>query len=127
MKSKKTGMLRNVILNGTHILSLRAREGLFTLKLEGGSLLKDNIPAPALRVMVDEDSAKFNLQGRNVFSQFIIGVDEELRPGDEVLVVNGSDELVTIGRMVLTPWEIPFMKGGVAVKVREGMQVSSKE
>ncbi len=48
--------------------------------------------------------------------------DEDLRPMDEVLVVNGSDELVAIGRALMVQREMLAFRGGVAVKVREGIK-----
>ncbi|HEQ79009.1 MAG TPA: pseudouridine synthase [Euryarchaeota archaeon] len=121
VKSKNTGKLRNVFLDGRHILSLRASSGLFTLKISGAQLLVDHFAGIRMRVKVDSESALYNAQGKNVFPQFIIECDDKLRPGDEVIVVNEKDELAATGRMLLAPYEIPFFKGGVAVRVKEGL------
>ena len=66
-------------------------------------------------------NAEFNSQGRNVFPQFVKEVDPDLRPGDEVIIVNEDDAVVAVGKLMLAPVEIPFFKGGVAVKVRQGV------
>jgi 7-cyano-7-deazaguanine tRNA-ribosyltransferase len=119
-KSKTTGKIRNVLLNGKHVLSMRAHDGLFTLKKEGARLLHARFPKPEMRVTVTEDSAQFNLEGKNVMAKFVLECDEGLRPGDEVLVVNENDELVAVGRTRMNRDEMLAFGIGVAIDVREG-------
>jgi 7-cyano-7-deazaguanine tRNA-ribosyltransferase len=121
VKSKTTGKIRNVILNGRHILSMRAHDGLFTLKIEGAKLLHNIFPKPALRVAVNEDSAQFNREGKNVMAKFVLECDEGVRPGDEVLVVDEKDALVAVGRTRMNMEEMLAWDRGVAVEVREGI------
>jgi 7-cyano-7-deazaguanine tRNA-ribosyltransferase len=47
--------------------------------------------------------------------------DEDIRPYDEVLVVDELDNLAAIGRAMLTKDEMLAFKKGLAVKVREGV------
>jgi 7-cyano-7-deazaguanine tRNA-ribosyltransferase len=119
VKSKRTGKIRNVFLNGEHILSLRAQDGYFTLKAHGAKILHKQLKSPALRVIVNKDSEEFNREGKNVFSKFVINCDPEIRPMDEVMVVNEKDELIAVGRAVMNREEILAFDIGVAVKVRE--------
>jgi 7-cyano-7-deazaguanine tRNA-ribosyltransferase len=100
-KSKKTGRIRNVLHNGKHLLSLRARDGLFTLRAEGAKILHKKFKRPKLRVVVQSDTAEFNREGKNVFAKFVKECDEGLRPRDEVLVVNEEDELVAVARALM--------------------------
>ncbi|RLI35427.1 pseudouridine synthase, partial [Candidatus Bathyarchaeota archaeon] len=44
----------------------------------------------------------------------------EIRPGDEVAVVNGEDRLLAVGKAVLSGVEMASFKSGAAVKVRRG-------
>ena len=122
IKSKKTGKIRNIKRNGVHILSMRAHDGFFTLKIEGAKLLKNEFESPKLRVIVDDDSAEFNRTGKNVFSKFVIDCDDEIRPGDEVLIVDKDDILVAIGKALMNREEMIAFNNGVAVKVREGIK-----
>ncbi len=122
VKSKKTGKIRNVILDDEHILSLRAQDGLFTLKAQGAKVLHKQLKPPALRVIVDKDSEEFNRDGKNVFAKFVIDCDPEIRPMDEVLVVNENDELVAVGRALMNRQEMLAFNIGLAVKVREGIK-----
>jgi 7-cyano-7-deazaguanine tRNA-ribosyltransferase len=120
VKSKTTGKIRNVLLNKKHILSMRAHDGLFTLKLNGAKLLHKRFRKPTMRVVVNEDSVQFNREGKNVMAKFVLDCDDGLRPGDEVLVVDELDELVAVGRANMTREEMLAFKKGVAVDVREG-------
>ncbi|MCU0862056.1 MAG: tRNA guanosine(15) transglycosylase TgtA [Methanomassiliicoccales archaeon] len=121
-KSKNTDRIRNVAVDGEHILSMRAPDGFFTLRPGGARRLMRAFPAPALRVVVDQDSEPFNREGKNVFCQFVKACDPALVPMDEVLVVNEKDELLAIGRALLVAEEMLAIRKGLAVKVREGVR-----
>ena len=121
VKSRTTGRIRNVVCDGEHIASMRAHDGLFTLKAAGARRLRAAFPPPALRVVVESDTAPFNREGTNVFSKFVRDADPELRPGDEVLVVDPADALVAVGRARMNREEMRAFRRGVAVRVREGV------
>lgn len=119
-KSRKTNKIRNVLVDGQHILSMRAGDGYFTLKSAGADLLHKGFPSPRLRVIVDKDTAEFNKEGKNVFAKFVLDADPELIPGDEVLIVDEADNLVAFGRTLMTREELLAFKSGIGVRVREG-------
>ncbi len=118
--SKKTGKIRNVISDGEHVLSMRAGDGLYTLRMEGAKRIVEACPAPFMRVSVMDDSIPFVSEGRNVFAQFVLDCDPELRPMEEVIVTDKDDNPIATGRAFLIPFEIKQMKKGMAVKVRSG-------
>ncbi|MCK4614246.1 MAG: tRNA guanosine(15) transglycosylase TgtA [Thermoplasmata archaeon] len=120
VRSRRTGKIRNVYVDGEHIVSMRAHDGLFTLKLQGAKKLMRLFPSPGLRVMVNRDAAEFCVQGKNVFARFVLEMDEELRPMDEAIVVDEHDALIAIGRVILVREEALAFDRGIAVKVREG-------
>jgi 7-cyano-7-deazaguanine tRNA-ribosyltransferase len=124
--SKNTGKVRNVTVDGEHVLSLRAEDGLFTLKIAGARRLHAAFEFPRLRLVVHADSVPFNRDGKNVFAQFVEKWDATLRPGDECLVVTWSDELVACGQLHLAPAELGFFKKGLAAHVREGLPSPSR-
>lgn len=119
-KSRKTSKIRTVHVDDEHVLSLRARDGFFTMKLAGARRLHAALPTPALRVTVDAESAPLNREGKNVFAKFVVDCDPDLRPGDEALVVDEEDALLAVGRVVLNREEMLAFSRGLAVKVREG-------
>jgi len=116
--SKNTGKLRNIYLNDKLLFSLRAEDGLFTLAYEGAKLLHQKLERPKQRVFVSKEISSFLEEGKNLFSKFVINVDDSLRPGDEVIVVDEEDQFITFGRAILSPEEMKDFKYGVAVKNR---------
>lgn len=122
IKSKNTGKIRNILNDGKHVASMRANDGFFTLKLNGARLLHSRFKSPLLRVIVNEDSAEFNRKGSNVFAKFVIEADENIRPYNDVLIVNEKDSLIAVGKALMNREEMLSFKKGVAVKVKEGIE-----
>ncbi len=121
VKSKKTGKIRNVYCNGKHILSMRASDGMFTLKIFGGSLLHSYFKPPMLRVAVKKDAVPFIMDGKSVFAKFVKDCDNYLRPLDECLIVDEKDTLLAVGRCLLNKKEMLSFNSGIAVKTRESI------
>jgi 7-cyano-7-deazaguanine tRNA-ribosyltransferase len=122
LKSKKTDKIRTVMCDGEHILSMRAEDGLFTLKRAGGRRLLRRFRYPLLRVVILDDAVPFVREGKSVFPQFVKDCDPALRPYDECLIVDQNDALIAIGRILLNRTEIHTFRHGVAVKTREAEQ-----
>ncbi|MEE9151042.1 MAG: tRNA guanosine(15) transglycosylase TgtA [Thermoplasmata archaeon] len=122
IKSKKTGKIRNVLSDGEHVLSMRASDGMFTLKAYGAKRLHKGFKPPRLRVVVDDDSVSFNREGKNAFAKFVVECDEKLRPMDEALVVDKNDELIAFGRALMNREEMLSFDIGIAVKIRDGIK-----
>lgn len=118
VKSKNTGMIRTVFLENKHILSMR-NDGFFTLKYEGGRLLHSYFKYPKLRIVVSKDSAEFNKLGKNVFARFVVDMDPDLVPYDEVLVVDTDDNYIGVGRTFMNRLEALKFKKGMIAEVRE--------
>ncbi|MEA3457948.1 MAG: PUA domain-containing protein, partial [Candidatus Thermoplasmatota archaeon] len=119
VKSKKTGKIRNIYCNEKHILSMRAGDGLFTLKINGAKMLHNFFKYPKLRVIVQEDAAPFVKDGKSVFAKFVLNCDEDLRPFDECIIVDKNDDLLATGRCILNKIEMSSFKFGMAAKTRE--------
>src|SRR2546426_1074361 len=119
--SKNTGKIRSVRVNGEHVLSLRAEDGLFTLKAAGARRLSNAFSAPTLRIVVEEDAVPFHREGKNVFAKFVRDADPEIRPGDEALVVSPDDELCAVAQATMNRREMLAFKRGLAAHVREGV------
>jgi len=121
VKSKRTGKIRNVLLNGVHILSMRAHDGLFTLKMEGAKIIHNIFPPPRMRIMIGAEAVEFVRTGRNVFAKFVIDCDNELRPMDEALVVDEEDSLLAVARTLMNREEMLAFERGIAARVRESL------
>jgi uncharacterized protein with predicted RNA binding PUA domain len=95
-------------------------DGRFRLGLAGGRRLLDALEAPACRVVVGEESEPYVRDGRNAFAKFVRAVGDEIRPGDEVCVVDPGDGLLAVGRAELSASGMADFESGMAVKVRDG-------
>ncbi len=116
--SKSSGRIRRVIFNAQILATIRAHDGFLVLTIEGARRLHNAIPFPKLRVVVVQEVAPFISEGRSVFAKHVIAVDPQLRAGDEVIVVDGQDRLLAVGRASLSPQEMLDLTRGVAVKIR---------
>ncbi len=119
VKSKNTRKIRNVYCNDEHIVSMRAADGMFTLKLAGAKRIHKRFPSPRFRVIVDTDAVPFVQQGKSVFSKFVYDADNLLRPFDECIIVDTQDKLLAVGRCLLNRLEMRSFSSGQAVKTRE--------
>jgi len=119
VKSERTGKIRNVMIDGVHALSMRASDGRFSLKMEGARLLMRLLPPPRMRVKVEDEPAEFAAKGNNVFAKFVVDCDPDIRPGDDVMVVNTKDELVAVGRALMNREEMLAFRRGIAVRVKD--------
>jgi len=93
-------------------------DGRFTLGLAGGRRLYDELDA--YTVVVGDESEPFVREGKNVFAKFVDDVDEDVRPGDEVVVAHERGEVIAVGRAELDAESMREFETGMAVRVREG-------
>jgi len=95
-------------------------DGRFTLGVEGGRRLIAALDPPRARVVVGAESDPFVRDGKNAFAKFVRAVDDDVRPSDEVAVVNAEGDLLGVGRAELSAAGMRDFGAGMAVKVREG-------
>ncbi len=118
--SKKTGRIRYVYLDERRLATLRPTNGLFSLSITGAKRIMENVKPPRLWVRVKEEAAPFVKKGKSVFAKHVSDTDDEIRPMEEVIVISEKDEVLAVGKAVLTGKEMKAFKKGVAVKVRRG-------
>jgi uncharacterized protein with predicted RNA binding PUA domain len=106
--------------DGERLVSV-GRHGRFTLGIAGGRRLVDDLPHPAARVVVGDDSEPFVRDGKNVFAKFVQTVDRDVRAGDEVAVVHERGDVVAVGRAELDAGSMLDFDTGMAVMVRSGV------
>lgn len=118
--SKRTGRIRHVYLEGKLLGTLRPNDGLFSLTVEGARRLMLVKP---LRywVKVQDDVSDVVAEGRSVFAKHVVDCHEDIKPEEEVVVVDGRGEVLAVGRAVLTGREMKAFMHGVAVRVRWGV------
>ncbi len=98
-------------VDGEQVCSFVSESGTLSLTLAGGRLL-----ASLKRYWVRLDVPK--VKGGSIFAVGIQEADYLIRPGDEVIVINGSDEVIAVGRSEMSGREMCELKRGRAVTVR---------
>ncbi len=99
---------------GRLLATLRANDYFYSLSLEGARRLLECFEPPRLRALIDPRLAPHN----SIPSRAVIEVDEGLRAGDEVIVVDERDSLLGVGRLRLSPLEIKAGVYGEAIRLR---------
>jgi len=123
--SKSTGRIRYVYLNGKRLVTLRPTDGLFTLSIAGARRITEKASYARYFVIVKNNVSKFIAEGGDVFAAHVVRADNEIRPKDEVIIVDENRNVLAVGRAVLSGSEMKCFKSGVAVKVRRGCSKES--
>jgi 7-cyano-7-deazaguanine tRNA-ribosyltransferase len=117
----KTGKVRHIYKNAELLATLRPLDGLFVLTFKGAERLHQLLPFPERRVVADEEAVPFIREGEDLFSKFVVRIDEFLRAYEEVLIVDEDDLLLGVGKLLLSPKEAKYINRGVAVQCRRGV------
>ena len=118
--SKRTGRIRYIYVDGKRLATMRPTDGLFSLSIAGAKRVVENSCDAKCFVTVQKDVSKFIAEGGDVFATHIIRADNEIRPKDEVIVLDEDGNVLAVGKAVLSGEEMKAFRCGVAVKVRRG-------
>ena len=118
----RTKRIRQIMFNKKRIATARAKDGMLTLSMDAVLAIHSHFPAPHLRVMVCEDAVPFVSKGKTAFAKHVTFIDENLRCGDEVIVVDQEDRPIATGQLLLSPDEILALDTGAAVDIRCGCE-----
>jgi 7-cyano-7-deazaguanine tRNA-ribosyltransferase len=64
-------------------------------------------------------------KGRSAFAKHVTEADPEIRPQDEVMVINRKNKVLAVGRALLSGREMKAFKKGIAVRIRRGLTEKS--
>jgi len=118
--SPKTFKIRYLVLNNEVYLSIRASDYRFLLHIPSGLVLNNKLPHPYLRVYVNSKYSSYVKKQGNLFTKHVVVSDPDIRPGDEVLIVDIDNyDLIGVGRAVKPGWAMPLHNWGEAVRIRE--------
>lgn len=120
IKRSRSGRPRQIHAADGRLVSLTTL-GRYTLGIEGGKRLHEALDFPSYRVQMGEESEPYIRSGKNAFAKFVTGVDPQIRRGDEVLVVTGTDDLLGVGRAELNANGMRDFSTGMAVQIRHGL------
>src|SRR5271157_429769 len=117
----RTGRIRQLVEGEKRIATVRANDGFLILSVHGGQKIKEALPYPKKRVVVNDDAAPFVAKGKTAFARHVIDCDPELRALEEIIVVDKDDNLLATGQAMLAAPEMKAFKKGTAVNVRYGV------
>lgn len=120
-RSSRTNRTRYVYVDGSLIATVRPKDGHLTLTIEGARALLSGLKN-RYTVQVKTEAIPAVKRGGNVFAKHVVTADGEIRPGDEVLVIDEQGSLIAVGRAVLNGEEMVAFKSGIAVKTRRGIK-----
>ena len=119
--SERTGRIRYVHLDGVRLVTLRPTDGLFSLSINGAKRLLSRCRKSLVCIVsVRNDVSDFMKKGGDVFAAHVVDASDEIRAKDEVIVIDENNQLLAVGRAVLSGDEMRAFKRGVAVKIRRG-------
>jgi predicted RNA-binding protein (TIGR00451 family) len=118
--SKNTGKIRYVYLDDKLLATLRPTTGMFVLTIDGAKRIVTHVNPLRMWVKLEDFAESFVAEGRSVFAKHVIDVDPEIRPNEEVVVISKKNEVLAVGRAVLSGPEMLAFNKGVAVNVRHG-------
>ena len=104
--SRNTGKIRHIHLGEELLATLRPTTGLFILTIAGAQRMIREVNPPRLWVKVEDYAEPFVAKGRSVFAKHVTDSDPEIRPMDEVLVLDCKNEVLAVGRALLSGTEM---------------------
>lgn len=125
--SRRTGRIRYIYLDGELLATLKPTSGLLTLTIRGAQRLIEAECSKNVLVVVQDDASPFIEKGRNVFARHVVSASEEIRPGEEAIIVNLKRKILAVGKAILSGQEMRFFKRGVAIQVRRGSAEKAKK
>ena len=118
--SKKTGRIRNVNHNGSLLFTPRTDGGLAITRYCAKLFLK-NKKFRENCLEIDAESKPFVEQGMSGFCQHIVSCGKNVRIGSDVPVLY-KNQVVGVGKAVLSTMMILNQQRGVAVKIRDSLK-----
>jgi 7-cyano-7-deazaguanine tRNA-ribosyltransferase len=115
-RSRASGRLRAIAAEGRTQFHL-GTDGIPRPTFEGARRLHRELDPGRERVTVHEDAVPFVRAGRTLFARFVRDGDPALVPGCSALLVDGADDLLAVGRLLLAPFEATRFSRGVAAWV----------
>jgi len=122
--SRKNGRIREVHHKKNLLCTLRIDGGLAISPFFAKMLLKSkNFKENCLEV--DKESKPFIEEGKSVFCQHVVWCGKNIMIQSDVPVLY-KNNVIAVGKAVLSSDMIPFMKRGVAIKIRDSLKSQDK-
>jgi predicted RNA-binding protein (TIGR00451 family) len=127
--SRRTGRIKHVLSKNTNEILFSFRpNGSIAPSIKGFNLLLSRInlsniqKRPRWVVTVLDGVTDIVSEGKTVFCRHVVYCSDELRAGEDVVILNERSDILAAGRSNLAGPVIKQFKRGAAVKMREGIK-----
>ncbi|NHJ01998.1 MAG: tRNA guanosine(15) transglycosylase TgtA [Candidatus Heimdallarchaeota archaeon] len=117
-RSRKTTIIRRFSDSEDNLGTIRPSDFSIIPTPRLATLLHEYLSPPHQRVIAAPDAIPFVTQNRDLMAKFVLDVDPEIRCGEEVFVVDNSDNFLNFGRAILAAKEMLSFDRGIAVQIR---------
>ncbi len=124
--SKKTGRIKSFGRKDQLVGTLRSDGGI-ALTIFGGSILMNSSNFKQNCVIPNHDALPFVSEGRSLFCKHVEWFGSNINIGSEVVVIDKNDDVVAVGKSVVSQSQLYGRIGDVAVRVREGIKSRGKQ
>jgi predicted RNA-binding protein (TIGR00451 family) len=118
--SRRSGRVKLIVLDGKIFATVKPN-GSLALSMFAAKILSRSPRFRENSVEVSEEAVPFVKGGRSVFCRFVTRAGKNIHPRGEVVVVDGTGQVLGVGTAVLNGTVMRQFKTGVAVKVRAGL------
>ena len=105
---------KRIIQDGEQIATFHYETGLYSLNLKGGFIVKESINKNSVEI-------DFDLKTNTIFAPGVVNADSDIIPRDVVVILK-NDEVVAVGKAVLSGEEMKNAIKGVAVRIRHRLK-----
>mgnify|MGYP003042253200 CR=1 FL=1 len=124
--SRKTGRIKSFAINNQLIGTLRSDGGI-ALTILGASIFINNREFKQNCIIPIHDALPFVSEGRSLFCKHVEWFGSNINIGSEVVVIDKNEDVLAVGKSVVSQSQLRGRKGDVAVKIREGIKSRVEE
>lgn len=118
--SRKTGKIRFIYNDDILLAVLRPTDGNLTLTIEGAERLVSSDLPLGFTVKIMDEVSEYIANGKNVMAKHVIDAGDNIRPGDEVIILDSNNQVLGVGKSLFNREEMLSFQIGVAVRTRRG-------
>ena len=119
--SRKTGRIKSFGVNDELVGTLRSDGGI-ALTILGALIFMNNADFKQNCIIPIQDALPFVSEGRSLFCKHVEWFGSNINIGSEVVVIDKNDEVLAVGKSVMSQSQLRGRIGDVAVRVREGIK-----
>ena len=123
--SRKTGRIRTVSHKGKLLCTLRI-DGSLAISIHFAQILLQNKTFRKNCIEINNDAAPFVQEGRSVFCKHVVWCGKNVCVASDTPILF-ENQVIAVGRAILSSEMISDFKRGVAIKVRDSLKSRKEE